>query len=89
MVRRRSLAHRAEMSRNHLCLPFKIKRDAEDGLPRAAIFQRLTQYKPSALAPLTWDYLRLMSTPNHRAPLRASAGFEVGVRAAKGDQKSN
>src|ERR1700674_2812493 len=35
-------------------------------LPGAAIFQRLTQYKLSALAPLTWDYLRLMSTPNHR-----------------------
>ena len=31
---------------------------------RAAV--GLTQYKLSALAPLTWDYLRLMSTPNHR-----------------------
>jgi hypothetical protein len=35
-------------------------------LPRAAIFQRPTQYKLSALAPLTWDYLRLMSTPRNK-----------------------
>jgi hypothetical protein len=39
MVRRRSLANRAELSRNHLCLPFRIKRDAEDGF--ALITQEL------------------------------------------------
>jgi hypothetical protein len=32
MARRRSLVDRAELSRNHLCLPFRIKRDAEDGV---------------------------------------------------------
>jgi hypothetical protein len=39
MVRRRSLANRAELSRNHLSLPFRIKRDAEDGF--ALITQEL------------------------------------------------
>jgi hypothetical protein len=39
MVRRGSLANRAELSRNHLCLPFRIKRDAEDGF--ALITQEL------------------------------------------------
>jgi hypothetical protein len=31
MARRRSRVDRAKLSRNHLCLPFWIKRDAEDG----------------------------------------------------------
>ena len=39
MIRRGSLANRAELSRNHLCLPFRIKRDAEDGF--ALITQEL------------------------------------------------
>ena len=32
MARRRSLVDRAELSSNHLCLPFRIKRDAEDSV---------------------------------------------------------
>ena len=50
------------------------------GVAGAAIFERLTQYKLSALAPLTWDYLRLMSTPNHRRHFGASAPRSPHVR---------
>ena len=39
MARSRSQVDRAKLSRNHLCLPFWIKRDAEDGV--APIAQEL------------------------------------------------
>jgi hypothetical protein len=34
----------------------------------------------SALAPLTWDYLRLMSTPNHRRHFGALGATASGIK---------
>ena len=55
--------------------------------PRAAIFQGLTQYKLSALAPLTWDYLRLMSTPNHRRHFGTLGATASGIKVSSGGRE--
>jgi hypothetical protein len=51
--------------------------------PVAAIFQGLTQYKLSPLPPLTWDYLRLMSTTNLWRPRRNGERHQGEQRRAR------
>ena len=44
-------------------------------------------YKLSALAPLTWDYLRLMSTPNHRRHFGALGATASGIKVSSGGRE--
>jgi hypothetical protein len=55
--------------------------------PVAAIFQGLTQYKLSPLPPLTWDYLRLMSTPNHWRHFGALGATASGIKVSSGGRE--
>jgi hypothetical protein len=45
-------------------------------------FSDSRSYMLSALAPLTWDYLRLMSTPNHRRHFGALGATASGIKVS-------